>query len=201
MLRSWGDGKAVRATSVLQLLSLAAERKLADHTLTGAPIVTNPNEDNKKDPLATNAFDYNNIPNSVCPLGAHIRKMNPRNGGEVTRNARIIRNGIPYGSEFSVEPAAKRGLLFACYQSSIHNGFWFIQKFWSNNENFPTALAGHDSFSAQTTNGKVSTTMFDPNNNPMNPGFGKFDQLVKMKGGEYFFVPPISALSAILGSA
>ena len=28
--------------------------------------------------------------------------------------------------------------------------------------------------------------MFDANNQAMGPGFGKFEQLVKIKGGEYF---------------
>ena len=92
MLRLWGDGKAVRATSVPQLLSLAAERNLVDHTLTGAPIVKDPTEDNKKDPLATNAFDYTGTPPSVCPLGGQIRKMNPHDLSDITRNARIIRD-------------------------------------------------------------------------------------------------------------
>lgn len=31
----------------------------------------------------------------------------------------------------------ERGLLFACYQSSIEQGFQFVQKLWANNSQFP----------------------------------------------------------------
>ena len=68
------------------------QRNLADHTLTGTPIVKNLSEDNKKDPLAINAFDYTGVLPNFCPLGAQIRKTNPRDLSDIMRNARIIRN-------------------------------------------------------------------------------------------------------------
>ena len=100
---------------------------------------------------------------------------------------------IPYGSEFSVELAGKRGPLFTCYQSSIHNGFRFNQRIWSNNEDFASAETGHVPLSAQTRDGKVYITMLDANNQGMGPSFGNFEQLLKMKGGKYFFVPPMGS--------
>lgn len=160
-----------------------------------------PNQDATKDPIASNDFKFAN--NNVCPLAAHIRKTNPRDPSEITRNARIVRNGIPYGTEFSVDKTGKRGLLFACYQSSIDNGYQFIQKKWVNSPQFPpsTSTAGFDPFAAQPPNdGQLHTTLFDANNKAIAPGLGDFHKLVTMKGGEYFFVPSISALTGTLGS-
>lgn len=163
-----------------------------------------PNQDTTptSDPIANNNFKFTS--NNVCPLAAHIRKTNPRDPSNVTRNARIVRHGIPYGTEFSVDKSGKRGLLFACYQSSIENGFQFIQKTWINNPQFPpsTSTAGFDAFAAQPPNdGKLHTTLFHTSNKAIAPGLGDFPKLVTMKGGEYFFVPSISALTSTLGSA
>jgi Dyp-type peroxidase family len=141
--------------------------------------------------------------NHICPLAAHIRKMNPRDPAlGFAINARIIRNGIPYGSEFSDDPKGRRGLLFACYQSSIDNGFRFLQKAWANKDDFPAKGAGFDAFIAQRpNNGKLTCAFEDKDNKIITPGLGEFSRLVTMKGGEYFFVPSISALTSTLGSA
>lgn len=63
-----------------------------------------------------------------CPLGAHVRRTNPRNGlpggAEATMRHRIIRRGMPY------QDGAGRGLLFIAYNSSIKDGFETIQRLW-----------------------------------------------------------------------
>ena len=94
---------------------------------------------NKK---TNNAFMYD-LPGDFesqdrCPFAAHIRKTNPRNDlaqiGQPVAPSRIARRGIPFGPEVSEaenesgRTAQDRGLLFKCYQSSIANGFQFIQK-------------------------------------------------------------------------
>ena len=163
-----------------------------------------PDQDATSDPFANNDFVFDDDQKHVCPLAAHIRKMNPRDGLDKTEYARMIRNGIPYGTEFSVDKTGKRGLLFACYQSSIDNGFKFVQRTWANNPNFPQweTFSGYDPLIGQPPNdGDLHITMFDRNETDVTPGLGKFPKLVTMKGGEYFFVPSISALSNPLGSA
>jgi hypothetical protein len=77
-----------------------------------------------------------------CPFAAHVRKTNPRDDLEVppppippipVEGRRIMRRGVQFGPEVTQEEtkAAKtqhgRGLLFACYQTSIVNGFQFLQ--------------------------------------------------------------------------
>jgi Dyp-type peroxidase family len=76
-----------------------------------------------------NDFDYSDDRAGLrCPLGAHVRRTNPRNGlpggAEATMRHRIIRRGMPY------EDADGRGLLFVAYNSSIKDGFETIQRLW-----------------------------------------------------------------------
>jgi Dyp-type peroxidase family len=76
-----------------------------------------------------NLFDYEDDRAGLrCPLGAHVRRTNPRNGlpggAEATMRHRIIRRGMPY-----VE-GDRRGLLFIAYNSSIKDGFETIQRLW-----------------------------------------------------------------------
>ena len=136
-------------------------------------------------------------------MAAHIRKTNPRDDAlGFDKNARIIRNGIPYGSEYSDHAEGTRGLLFACYQSSIDNGFRFIQKAWANEPTFPDKGAGFDPIIAQRPEDKKLTCAFeDMGHKPIDPGLGEFSKFVTMKGGEYFFVPSISVLISTLGKA
>jgi Dyp-type peroxidase family len=72
-----------------------------------------------------------------CPLGAHIRRANPRDalpgGAERTARHRIIRRGMPYGSLWREgDEDGGRGLAFVCFNASITNGFEFIQANWLN---------------------------------------------------------------------
>ena len=69
----------------------------------GTPLASSPVED----PLISNSrrrsneFLYADDPNGLaCPLGAHVRRANPRDGmpggAERTMRHRIIRRGMPY---------------------------------------------------------------------------------------------------------
>ena len=81
--------------------------------------------------LRTNAFRYGADPDGrVCPIGAHIRRANPRDGlyggGERVRRHRIVRRGMPYGPPLppgSPDDGAERGLLFVCFNASIVRQF------------------------------------------------------------------------------
>lgn len=102
----------------------------------GTPVDESPHTDEDTSLHASNNFDYEpRNSHDKCPFAAHTRKMRPRSdlGHD---HAVIVRRGIPYGPEVSdAEKAAKksdtaaereRGLLFACYQSDIRNGFNFL---------------------------------------------------------------------------
>lgn len=113
--------------------------------ISGAPVDLAPLKDDPA--LGANTQERNNFRYTAdnndqqaqdrCPFAAHTRKTNPRadleDHGIPTDPQRIIRRGIQFGPEVSAEEAAssktaqERGLLFACYQSNIANGFQFIQ--------------------------------------------------------------------------
>lgn len=76
-----------------------------------------------------------------CPLGAHVRRANPRDSlgfaGHIISRRRMLRRGITYGDYLPddsppTEAAAKaeRGIMFLALNSSIERQFEFIQKQW-----------------------------------------------------------------------
>lgn len=100
---------------------------------------TNPSTDNPGD-AEKDDFHFTQNNQSKCPFAAHIRKSRPR--GDIKNLFKdadeakfdIMRRGIPYGPEVTTDElnqkktTVDRGLLFACYQSSLTNGFEFITK-------------------------------------------------------------------------
>jgi hypothetical protein len=76
-----------------------------------------------------------------CPLGAHIRRVNPRDigGRDEVRRHRILRRGISYGGPLLGEKGddvEKRGLLFIAANSRIDLQFEVIQADWINGGEF-----------------------------------------------------------------
>ena len=77
-----------------------------------------------------------------CPIGAHIRRANPRDGlpfeGQLVNRHRLIRRGIPYGDPLppgADDDGADRGVIFMCLQASIARQFEFVQSQWLNDGN------------------------------------------------------------------
>jgi len=152
------------------------------------------------------ALDRNAVPDNAfllgeedpsglrCPLGAHIRRANPRDTrfpGSQTEIAavnrhRILRVGRRYGPREGA--AAPQGLMFMCLQADIDRQFEFIQKTWLLNPNIhgledeidPFIGRGERSITIPTLSGPLRLT-----------GMPDFAQVV---GGGYFFMPGRSVL-------
>jgi Dyp-type peroxidase family len=135
----------------------------------------------------------------VCPLSAHIRKVNPRDeiteqGSSVrTFEHRIIRRGVPFGPDYAPsDPESARqprGLLFVCYQRSIADGFEFLQHNWAN-----SATSPHDTGGRDLVIGRGS-----PRNLRIKGADGKVDNIsigsfVFAAGAAYLFAPGRQAL-------
>lgn len=151
----------------------------------------------------SNEFDYSDDPDGAeCPLGSHIRRMNPRDtlrfGGALSHRHRIIRRGIPYG-RFVAEgekprDAEDRGIIFIVFNADIDRQFEFIQRQWLEQGDEFNQGNDKDPIAGNNANGK----MIIPGQNigSVRPpflcrGLGRF---VKATGGAYFFVPSITAL-------
>ena len=135
-------------------------------------------------------LDFNDDPvGDQCPLNAHVRKTNPRieaDDPEIglfrTNNNRIVRRGIPYGTDILKDdshPATGTGLLFLCFQKSIVGQFEVIQSDWCNKIDFPVRGTGVDALIGQPSTAE--------------------DQLVTLKGGEYFHAPSMEFMIGLAG--
>jgi deferrochelatase/peroxidase EfeB len=82
-------------------------------------------------PQTANDFVYgHDTYGHACPLGAHIRRTNPRDAlgfdGQLTKRHRIVRRGVTW------ETATEMGLHFVAVNARIHDQFEFIQRLWLN---------------------------------------------------------------------
>jgi Dyp-type peroxidase family len=162
-------------------------------------------------PADKNSFTYGTDPNGgQCPLHAHIRRGNPRDG----RVPRIMRRGMSYGPRYPGEPDAReRGLMFLAYNASIAEQFEVIQR-WMTGANSTRGYSGcSDPFLRVPQQGESAVFRFvqdaevlrldldrrgpaaaSDNDSGPAPDPAPF---VRLKWGMYLFVPSISALETI----
>ncbi len=152
-----------------------------------------------------NAFGYGDDANGDrCPLGAHVRRTNPRDGlpagGSATMRHRIIRRGMPYGEAYDeTKEDAGRGLIFICLSSSIARGFETIQERWCTDGSSlglgaePDYLLQQKSAEGAMT-GRLAIELDPPRLLP--PPEAPF---VTVRGTEYLFVPGRAGLAWIGG--
>jgi Dyp-type peroxidase family len=158
----------------------------------GAPIKASETEDPGGVP-PQNDFDFQNDPDAhSCPFGAHIRKVNPRNGQkDVVEIPRILRRGIPFGPPFDLAPDVEdRGLAFLAFQTSIRSQFEFISGNWMNSRINPGP--GNDLLVGRPA-GIPTMTVAGPNG-PIGIS-APSTQWVIPTGGGYLFAPSRSGLA------
>jgi Dyp-type peroxidase family len=173
--------------------------KIAGRWRDGAPVSLTP--DHADPELAgDNDFRFGDDEGGLrCPLGAHIRRANPRDAfgweGRLTRRHRIIRRGMPYGQppiDASVPDQEPRGLMFVCYQASIARQFELIQGSWLRDGDAFGLGADEDLLTTGAgEQGKMTVQGRPPAFLPRNRPF------VTLRGGGYFFTPGIGALRAL----
>jgi Dyp-type peroxidase family len=175
----------------------------------GTPIALSPERPDAsivKDPRRNNAFSYGKDADGMdCPVGAHVRRANPRDSlpfaGKLVNRHRLIRRGIPYGEPLA--PGAEddgrdRGVLFMCLQASIARQFEFVQSQWFNGGN-SFALGSDQDVLLGPQDGVHLNKMTVPGSPPT--FVGRLSRVVSTKGGEYFFVPGINGLQYLAAAA
>ncbi|MER8849320.1 Dyp-type peroxidase [Mesorhizobium australicum] len=144
-----------------------------------------------------NAFNFlDDMAGRNCPLGAHIRKVNPRDGPRDEVNVpRLLRRGIPFGPVVEEKPGADRGLAFISFQTSIKDQLEFLTGKWMNSRLRPGPDAGHDLLVGRST-----TTRSLRISGPQGPVQVSDDglQWIVPTGGGYLFAPGRSALRRML---
>jgi len=210
-----GNGKELTPEEGSELLGA----RMVGRWKSGAPIDITPFQDNPAlaaDPKSNNNFFYAGEIKSAlrCPFAAHVRKTNPRNDLEdppapiapvPIEGKRIMRRGIQFGPELTSEENATgktehaRGLLFACYQSSITNGFQFVQKSWANNGKFPPFAKQPSQPGLDPLIGQGTRAM-----SGLDPLVGQtvmaMPTFIVPRGGEYFFSPSLKGLKEAIAS-
>jgi Dyp-type peroxidase family protein len=178
--------------------------KIAGRWKNGSPAVRRLLPDDlASDRTRVNDFLYRDDPSGYrCPLGAHARRANPRDGlpggAEQTMRHRIIRRGMPYHCVTDQYGVNREGLAFVCFNASIENGFEFIQRNWINGgAAFGLGLRGEpqrDFMLQDWGKGEKGTKMVIPGYRPvvLDPPRNPF---VKVRGCEYLFVPSRTACS------
>jgi len=178
--------------------------KLVGRWRSGAPLTLAPETDNPAlgaDPNRNNDFNYANDPHGrQVPFGAHIRRMNPRDT-TLTRLTdvnihRLIRRGATYGRPY--DPAAlaeeyddvPHGAIFLFISAKAMATIEFLQQEWIDDGNFVGVGDERDPIIGRQEDGATFTIPKEPVRRRIH-GIQTFNV---MRGGEYFFLPSISAL-------
>jgi len=198
-----------------QMIGLAS--KVVGRWPSGTPVVLAPEKD-IPELDDKNKFEYRNSDSDglKCPFAAHIRRTNPRDSIDTAKSTsiqivkrhRVLRRGRSYGPPVatSMEPmdiinasdkSGKRGLHFICINTNLALQFEFIQNFWVNNPKFGglyderDPLIGNDSNPQETRR----TGTFSVEEDLVRKRFTDVPEFVTVKGGAYFFLPGIKALT------
>ncbi|WP_417465191.1 Dyp-type peroxidase [Kordiimonas sp.] len=160
-------------------------------------------------------FRYDSDPEGrVCPMGSHVRRTNPRDsfgadfGSLLVDRHRILRRAITYGklvptgeSQVEVNGDDGQGIMFIVLNASISRQFEFVQQQWVNygndfnqgNDRDPIVgtRVGDDKMLIPGDAGAERETMI----------CNELQQFVRCRGGEYFFLPSLSAFEALSSDA
>ena len=178
--------------------------KLVGRWRSGAPLTLAPDVDDRAlgaDPHRNNAFNYaNDAHGRQAPFGCHIRRMNPRDTELAVLTDvnlhRLIRRGTTYGPPYDknavteADDEVPRGAYFLFISAKAMSTMEFLQREWINDGNFIGAGSERDPIIGLQEEGAIFTIPKEPVRRRVH-GIETFNVL---RGGEYLFMPSISAL-------
>ncbi|MBV9230114.1 MAG: peroxidase, partial [Chloroflexi bacterium] len=172
--------------------------KLMGRWRSGAPLVLAPQQDDPElvaDRQRNNNFNYGQMdPQGLaCPIGAHLRRVNPRDTINNLSRRRLIRLGLPYGPllpEGTPDDGMDRGIaiFFGC--ASLSRQFEFVQKDWINAPKFQ----GLDQDKDPIVGDHDGTYNMTIQKRPIKKTLRGLPRFTTVKGGAYFFLPGLQAL-------
>ena len=177
--------------------------KLMGRWRSGAPLVLAPTKDDPAlgaDPRRNNDFNYKGMdPHGYAvPLGAHIRRMNPRDTAANMNRRRMIRRGATYGPplpEGAVDDGVERGIAAFVICASLIRQFEFAQNVWVNDKNFHELGNERDPIIGN----QDGTLEFKIPKRPIRKVIKGLPAFTTIRGGAYFFLPGIKALRYLAG--
>ncbi|MBI3792249.1 MAG: hypothetical protein HY275_15410 [Gemmatimonadetes bacterium] len=186
--------------------------KLMGRWRSGAPLVLSPTSAHPSPPIAhgqINAFDY--APTAAhpayyddreglrCPIGSHVRRLNPRGSRVMGKpySRRIIRRAMPYGPGYRHghdDPAVERGLVgyFVC--GDLEMQYEFMVGTWANLDIATAGIRGTRDpiIGAQPDEGGKYTIRTNDTRDPVS--VSDLPRLVTTRGALYCFLPGIGGL-------
>jgi deferrochelatase/peroxidase EfeB len=172
--------------------------KLMGRWRSGAPLTLAPEKDDPAlgaDLQRTNDFNYKKMDayGYGCPLGAHIRRMNPRDTAANMQRRKMIRRGGTYGPplpEDAPEDGRERGIAGFVGCASLVRQFEFAMNVWANDPNFHELGNERDPF-VGTQDGTYDMTI---PKRPIRKKINGLPSFTTVRGGAYFFLPGVKAL-------
>jgi deferrochelatase/peroxidase EfeB len=194
--------------------------KICGRWRNGVPLALSPDTDSPSGRIALdqlNNYGYVDADGSGdpkglrCPVGAHMRRINPRGQpvagqgepGGSNNTHRLIRRGLPYGPVYDPKQpydGIERGLLGYFINSSIENQYEFVLGQWVNGAEFAGAV-------------RLPPTAKDPMIGTQNPAesifvipqangvpaikITGFSSFITTKAAAYCFLPSITAIKFI----
>lgn len=182
----------------------------------GTPVELSPDQPNPaiaQDANQSTNFSYGeDLAGARCPVGAHIRRVHPRDAfgfqGKLVNRRRITRRGLPYGP-FAAEhdPSASqspealdsvdRGVIFMVLNASLSRQFEFVQQQWISYGN--DAGLGNEKDLLMGSHAPEDKYSIQGDKTAANPPFfcTGLPNFVELRGGDYFFLPSMTALGII----
>ncbi len=194
--------------------------KMCGRWRNGVPLALSPDTDSPAGGISAeqlNDFEYVNADGSGdpkgihCPVGAHIRRVNPRGQpvagqgvpGGSNNSHRLVRRGLPYGPTYDPRQpydGIERGMLFQFINANIENQYEFVLRRWVNDSEFAGAVRLHprsrDPLISANTEAESIFVLPQGNGDPPLEITG-FSSFVTTKAAAYLFLPSITAIEFI----
>lgn len=179
--------------------------KMVGRWRSGAPLVLSPEKDDKvlgENPEKNNNFSFKNDEfGKKCPFSSHIRRMNPRDSKtfvlEDERLHRIIRRSVTFGDivppEVTKNDGKERGQYFMGISANAMGTLEFLQKQWINDGNSQNLGSEKDPMVGL----QDQNSLFSMPADPLIKRYRGLQTYNIVKGGEYCFIPSLSALKWI----
>jgi len=179
----------------------------------GTPLVLSPHRDDPRY-SETDEFAYTelDLDGRRCPIGAHIRRSNPRDSLQndspsesylTTSRHRLVRRGIIYGEPLFPltmtnhqapidlkDDGKPRGLHFIALNASTQRQFEFVQQTWCNDSEFHGLIDTSDPI-VGGNDGKGIMTI---EATPFRKRIHDMPRFVTVRAGVYFFMPGMAAM-------
>lgn len=207
----WEAAQAEQAPDVAARAKLIAAR-FVGRWPNGVPLVESPDaEGEASSRLNDFGFRERDPDGLLCPLGAHVRRANPRDMfGDTAKDGlhdanlhRIARRGRVFGPRLPgemprVDDGVERGLYFVALNANLNRQFEFIQQSWLNNCKFAGLSAERDPLAGKEAfdfDDNPVPRVFSVQARPVRDRYEALPKFVRVLGGDYFFLPGLRALN------